>query len=58
MKNRYEDYCYVCGEIVEEEKGVAERKARNPGDTGFGSTKWVVRHTTCKPESPAKEAVK
>jgi len=47
MKNKYEGYCYVCGEVVEEEKGIAEQHPRNPGDTGFGPTKWMVRHPNC-----------
>lgn len=49
MKNKFEDWCYICGELVEEEKGIAEQKARKPGDPGWGSTRWVVRHPNCTP---------
>jgi uncharacterized protein CbrC (UPF0167 family) len=48
MKNKFEDYCYVCGELVPEERGVAEQMERKPGDAGWGKTKWVVRHTNCQ----------
>jgi hypothetical protein len=49
MKNKYEDWCYVCGLLVEEEKGLAEKVARHPGDPGWGETRWVVRHPNCVP---------
>jgi hypothetical protein len=49
MKNKREDWCYVCGELVPEETGIAEQKPRQPGDPGWGGTRWVVRHTTCPP---------
>lgn len=51
MKNKREEYCYVCGEIVHEGEGVVEQKARQPGDPGWGDTNWVVRHNECKEES-------
>jgi len=54
MKNKFEDFCYVCGELVPEENGVAEQRARSPGDPGWGATRWVVRHTICNPQQ-AKE---
>jgi len=50
MKNRFEDYCYICGDLVEEEKGIVEQIERKPGDVGWGKTRWVVRHHDCKPE--------
>lgn len=50
MKNKFEDWCYVCGELVPEEAGIAEQIARKPGDAGWGPTKWVVRHKTCRAE--------
>lgn len=50
MRNKFEGFCYVCGEVVLEEKGIAEQHARSPGDPGWGKTVWVVRHTTCKPQ--------
>jgi hypothetical protein len=49
MKNRFESWCYICGELVEEQQGLAEQVERNAGDSGWGKTKWVVRHMTCKP---------
>jgi len=49
MKNKFEGYCYVCGEVVEEEKGMAVQLPRKPGDSGWGATKWAVRHEHCKP---------
>jgi hypothetical protein len=54
MKNRFEDYCYVCGEVVHEQEGIAETIPRRYGDSGSGSTKWVVRHNECVP--PKEEA--
>jgi hypothetical protein len=56
MKNKYEDFCYVCGEVVPEEKGVAEQRARSPGDPGWGATRWVTRHTTCKPQEESHDS--
>ena len=47
MKNKYEDYCYVCGDLVLEEQDIVEQHPRNSGDTGFGPTKWMVRHSNC-----------
>jgi hypothetical protein len=55
MKNKYEDYCYVCGELVLEEAGVAEQRARQPGGPGWGKTVWVVRHTDCRPTKDAND---
>lgn len=56
MRNKFEDWCYVCGELVEEEKGIAERIKRTPSDPtwswGKGDTRWAVRHPNCPP--PAK----
>jgi hypothetical protein len=52
MKNRFEGYCYVCGDVVPEEQGIAEPLPRNPGEAGWGQTKWCVRHTACKPPAP------
>lgn len=49
MKNKFEGYCYICGELVEEEKGIAEQIERKSGDVGWGKTKWVVRHKECRP---------
>jgi hypothetical protein len=51
MKNKFEEFCYVCGEVVPEQAGLAEQRPREAGDAGFGKTKWVVRHTTCTPSS-------
>jgi hypothetical protein len=48
MKNKFEGYCYVCGNVVPEGAGVAEALPRNPGEVGFGKTKWGVRCKTCK----------
>ena len=47
MKNKYEDYCYVCGDLVLEEQGIVEKHPRKSGDVGFGPTKWLVRHPNC-----------
>ena len=55
MKNKFEDWCYVCGELVPEQQGLAEQQDRKPGTTGWGKTKWVVRHTTCQPEAAEKK---
>ncbi len=55
MKNRYEGYCYVCGELVEQEKGVAEQVHKSflsPSAPGYGDYRWCVRHTGC--ERPTK----
>lgn len=54
MKNKFEGYCYVCGEVVPEEQGIAEQKPRDPGEIGFGKTKWSVRHKTCKEPDSAE----
>ena len=51
IKNKYEGFCYVCGGVVAEEKGLAERIKREPGTAGFGDTKWSVRHKECKAEN-------
>jgi hypothetical protein len=51
MKNKREDWCYVCGEFVPVGEGIAETKARQSGDAGWGATRWVVRHTQCKEET-------
>jgi hypothetical protein len=51
MRNKFEGYCYVCGELVPEEQGLAEQLPRDPGDAGWGKTKWCVRHRDCKPEN-------
>ena len=48
MKNKFEGYCYVCGEVVPEGQGLAETLPRSPGDAGWGKTKWSVRHKTCE----------
>jgi hypothetical protein len=53
MKNQREGYCYVCGDVVEEEKGIAEQIDREEGSAGWGTKKWVVRHVECQP--PTKE---
>ena len=50
LKNKYEGFCYVCGGVVAEEKGFAEKIRREPGTAGFGATKWGVRHKECEPE--------
>ena len=55
MKNKFEGYCYVCGDIVVEGKGLAEQLPRQPADAGWGDTKWSVRHTTCKPTQSEKQ---
>lgn len=55
MKNKREGYCYVCGEIVPEDAGIAEQKKREPGDPGWGDTRWVVRHKECDPEKEVGE---
>jgi hypothetical protein len=52
MKNKFEGFCYVCGEVVPEEQGLAEQLPRKPGEAGWGSTKWSVRHKTCNPPPP------
>jgi hypothetical protein len=52
MKNKFEDFCYVCGEVVPEEQGLAERLSRTPGEAGWGETKWGVRHKTCATPPP------
>jgi hypothetical protein len=52
MKNKLEDFCYVCGEVVPEEVGLAEQVLRKPSDPGWGRTRYVVRHTTCQPPTP------
>jgi hypothetical protein len=49
MKNKYEDFCYVCGEVVAELEGLVEQVPREPGDRGWGPTKWIVRHPNCQP---------
>lgn len=49
MKNKFDGYCYVCALYVEEEKGIAERIKRHPGDPGWGETVWAVRHPNCIP---------
>jgi len=49
MKNKFEGFCYVCGELVPEEEGLAEQTTRKPGNAGWGATKWSVRHKQCKP---------
>ena len=58
MKNKLEDFCYVCGEVVPEEAGLAEQVLRKPGDPGWGTTRYVVRHTTCQPPTPVGEGTK
>ena len=55
-ENKYEDWCYVCGELVPEEQGIAEQKARGPGDPGWGATRWIVRHKTCNPQKESMTA--
>jgi hypothetical protein len=57
MKNKYEDYCYICGEVVMEGAGVAEQVPRKSGEAGFGSTKWIVRHTACTAGVPVQDDV-
>lgn len=49
MKNKREGYCYVCGEVVPEGKGLVEQLLRKSGEAGWGKEKWSVRHTTCEP---------
>jgi hypothetical protein len=55
MKNKFEGYCYVCGEVVPEEVGVAEQVPRKSGEAGFGNTKWVVRHQACRAIVPIED---
>jgi len=55
MKNKFEGFCYVCGEVVPEGAGVTEQQPRKSGEAGFGSTKWVVRHSTCKAGVPVQD---
>jgi hypothetical protein len=49
MKNKREGYCYVCGDVVAEEQGIAEQIERKSGESGWGDKKWVVRHIECQP---------
>lgn len=56
MKNKFEGFCYLCGGVVEEEKGIAERVKRQLGDPGWGETKWVVRHPECKPQKEINDS--
>jgi hypothetical protein len=58
MKNKFEGFCYVCGEVVPEEQGLAEQIPRKPGLAGWGNTTWAVRHKTCKPPTPESAATK
>jgi hypothetical protein len=53
MKNKFEDFCYICGDIVYEGKGFAEQIERKPGDLGWGKFRWVVRHPNCRPTAKA-----
>ena len=53
MTNKYESYCYVCGEVVPEEQGVVEKRERKSGEVGFGESKSVVRHKGCEPQKEA-----
>jgi hypothetical protein len=55
MKNKYEGYCRVCGEVVAEGKGLAETIKRQPGMAGFGATVWAVRHNNCM--APTAESI-
>ena len=55
MKNKYEGFCYVCGSVVEEEKGVAIQVPRQIGDPGWGGARWAVAHPDCERE--AKEII-
>jgi hypothetical protein len=55
MKNKYEGFCYVCGEVVPEEAGIAEQRERKPGEAGWGKTTWSVRHKECKPEEATED---
>jgi hypothetical protein len=55
MKNKFEGFCYVCGEVVLEEQGMVDQLPRNPADAGWGSTKWCVRHKTCEPALGSSE---
>jgi hypothetical protein len=50
-KNKFEGFCYVCGDVVLEMQGIAEQRPRIPGEAGWGKTQWSVRHKTCKSES-------
>jgi hypothetical protein len=55
MKNKFEGFCYVCGEVVEEGKGLAEQIQRQPWMAGWGETTWSVRHTTCTPQMEGEQ---
>jgi hypothetical protein len=59
MQNHFEGYCYVCGLVVEEEKGIAEqvhKRFLSPRAPGFGEYRWCVRHVTCpQPTKPFGE---
>lgn len=63
MKNKFEGSCYVCGELVEEERGVAEKILHLPTAGGFGDSEgrvWGVRHKECKrlTDEERKEQIK
>jgi hypothetical protein len=51
MKNKFEGDCYVCGQLVEEEKGIAEQIKRPPYAAGFGDAIWAVRHKDCRKQT-------
>lgn len=58
MKNKFSNWCYVCGEFVDVGEGIAEQVARTPGGPGHGSTRWVVRHSSCAPpEKPDTDKI-
>jgi hypothetical protein len=55
MKNKYEGYCYVCGEVVREGEGGVERRKAQPWEAkdADGMT-WGVRHNECPPPKEEK----
>lgn len=56
MLNKYEDWCYVCGEVVEEEKGFAEMRPHGLAPVRWGKTEWSVRHKDCRKPTAEEDA--